>query len=320
MSVSFSAILDVAIGLIFVFLLVSLICSQINDKIALWLRMRAKGLEEGLRNYITGQTQLTVELYNNPLVRSLTPIDPWITKFIQSIPLLNGLIRAPSNPVHIPAKTFALALFNILVPNPASGVTTVGQLQTAVSNLPPNSPIREPLLAIISTANNNIEIVRQNLEAWYDSTMEKTTKLYQAHMWRLGLFISLVIALLFNVDAVGIGSSLWVDSALRSTIVAEANKYAQGTPEKAQALEQLNALNLPMGWKVKAAPDAKDWQTQLQTLTITPADWVPKPGQLPRQIGFWDYVWKAIGILITGLAGAQGAPFWFDLLRKLTQR
>jgi hypothetical protein len=320
MSVSFSAILDVAIGLIFVFLLVSLVCSQINDKIALWLRMRAKGLEEGLRNYITGQTQLTVDLYNNPLVQSLIPNDPWLTKFLARIPLLNGLIRAPSNPVHIPAKTFALALFNILVPNPASGLTTVGQLQAAVSNLPPNSPIREPLLAIISTANNNIETVRQNLEAWYDSTMDKTTKLYQAHMWRLGFVISLVIALLFNVDAVGIGSSLWVDSALRSTIVAEANKYAQGTPEKAKALEQLNALNLPIGWNVKTAPDAKDWQTTLQTLTITPADWAPKPGQPPRQIGFWDYVWKTIGILITGVAGAQGAPFWFDLLRKLTQR
>lgn len=320
MSISFSAIVDVAIGLIFVFLLVSLVCSQINDKIALWLRMRAKGLEEGLRNYITGQTQLTLDLYSNPLVQSLIPMDPWLTQFLERTPLLNRLVRAPRNPVYLPAKTFALALFNTLVPNPASGLTTVGQLQVAVSNLPPNSPIREPLLAIISTANNNIETVRQNLEAWYDSTMDKTTKLYQAHMWRLGLGISLVIALLFNVDAVGIGSSLWVDSALRSTIVAEANKYAQGTPEKAQALAQLNALNLPIGWIVKTAPDAPDWLTQLQTLTIMPADWAPKPGQPPRQIGFWDYVWKVIGVVITGLAGAQGAPFWFDLLRKLTQR
>lgn len=320
MSVSFSAILDVAIGLIFVFLLVSLICSQINDKIALWLRMRAKGLEEGLRNYITGQTQLTWDLYNNPLIQSLTPNDPWLTKFLERIPFLNGLIRAPSKPVYLPAKTFALALFNILVPNPATGQTSVAELRAAVSNLPPNSPLRESLLVIISTADNKIETVRQNLEAWYDSTMDKATKLYQAHMWRLGFVISLAIAIIFNVDAVGIGSSLWVDSALRSTIVAEANKYAQGTPEKAKALEQLNALNLPIGWICKTAPEAKDWQTQLQTLTITPVDWAPKPGQAPRQIGWGDYFWKVVGYLITGFAGAQGAPFWFDLLRKLTQR
>jgi hypothetical protein len=319
MPVAFSAILDVAIGLVFVFLLVSLVCSQLNDKIATLLRMRAKGLEEGLRKYITGETSLTFDLYSHPLVQSLTPVDPWATQFLERTPL-KCFIRAPRNPTYISARTFSLALFNLLVPNPATGLTTVGQLQAAVSNLPLNAPLREPLRAILSTANNNIETVRQNLEAWYDSTMEKTTKLYQAHMWRLGLAISLLIALCFNVDAIGIGSSLWVDSALRSTIVAEANKYALGTPEKSQALEQLNALSLPIGWNIKTAPDASDWQTKLQTLTITPVDWMPKPGQAPRQIGFGDYVSKVIGLLITGFAGAQGAPFWFDLLRKLTQR
>lgn len=320
MSFSFSAIVDVAIGLVFVFLLVSLICSQINDKIGEWLRMRAKGLEEGLRKYITGPTTLTDELYKNPLIQSLIPEDAWVTQFLESHPLLKKLIRAPKNPLGISPKTFALVLFKLLVPNPATGVTTIGELQNAVNNLPTNSPIRGPLLTIISTANNSVETVRGNLEAWYDSTMVKTTKLYQAHMWRLALAIGLSIAILFNVDAVGIGANLWNDSALRSSLVAEANKYAQGTPEKVQALDQLNALNLPIGWQVKTAPDAKDWLTQLQTLSITPADWAPKPGQTPRQIGFWDYVWKVIGFLITGVAGAQGAPFWFDVLKKITQR
>lgn len=320
MPFSFSAIVDVAIGLIFVFLLVSLVCSQINDKIAEWLRMRAKGLEEGLRKYITGPTTLTEDLYKNALIQSLVPEDAWVTQFLESKPLLNKLIRAQKNPLGIPPKTFALALFNLLVPNPATGITTIAELQNAVNNLSVNSPLRAPLLAIISTANNNVETVRANLEAWYDSTMVKTTKLYQAHMWRWALAIALSIAVLFNVDAVGIGANLWHDSALRSSLVAEANKYAQGTPEKTQALDQLNALNLPIGWQAQTAPDAKDWLTQLQTLQVTPADWTPKPGQTPRPIGFWDYVWKALGFLITGLAGAQGAPFWFDVLKKITQR
>lgn len=320
MSFSFSAILDVAIGLVFVFLLVSLICSQINDKIAEWLRMRAKGLQEGLYKYITGPTSLTEDLYKNALVQSLIPEDAWVTQFLESKPLLKKLIRAPKNPLGIPPKTFALAMFNLLVPNPITGVTTIGELQNAVNNLPPDSPIRGPLLSILATANNNVETVRTNLEAWYDSTMVKTTKLYQAHMWRWALAIGLSIAVVLNVDAVGIGASLWNDSALRASLVAEANKYAQGTPEKARALDQLNALNLPIGWQVQTAPEAKDWITKLQTVSVTPADWTPKPGQTPRPIGLWDYVWKIIGFLITGLAGAQGAPFWFDVLKKMTQR
>ncbi|MBM3131016.1 MAG: hypothetical protein FJ009_20610 [Chloroflexi bacterium] len=319
MSVSFSAILDVAIGLVFVFLLVSLICSQINDKIATWLRMRAKGLEEGLRKYITGETQLTKDLYDNPLIQSLIPEDAWITQFIESKPLLKKLIRAPKNPLGIHAKTFSLALFDILVPTPGAPIS-IGQLQTQVQNLPKESPIRAPLLSIIATAGSSIDTVRGNLEAWYDSAMDKTTKLYQAHMWHLALAIGLSVAVILNVDTIAVGTRLWSDSSLRSTLVAEANKYAQGTPEKEKALAQLNALNLPIGWQVKTAPDAKDFFAQLQTLSITPSDWTTVPGQTARVIGLWDYIWKVCGLLVTALAGAQGAPFWFDLLRKLTRR
>jgi hypothetical protein len=57
----------------------------------------------------------------------------------------------------------------------------------------------------------------------------------------------------------------------------------------------------------------------LQTLSVIPGDWTPTPGQASRAIGFGDYVWKVIGILLTAVAGAQGAPFWFDLLRKVTK-
>jgi hypothetical protein len=31
----------------------------------------------------------------------------------------------------------------------------------------------------------------------------------------------------------------------------------------------------------------------------------------------WGYASKAAGIAITGLATMQGAPFWFDILKKL---
>ncbi|MCI0477775.1 MAG: hypothetical protein L0Y55_16150, partial [Anaerolineales bacterium] len=196
----------------------------------------------------------------------------------------------------------------------------IGQLQTQVQNLPKESPLRAPLLSIIATAGSSIDTVRGNLEAWYDSAMDKTTKLYQAHMWRLALAIGLSVAVILNVDTIAVGTRLWSDSSLRSTLVAEANKYAQGTADKEKALEQLNALNLPIGWQVKTAPGAKDFLTQLQTLSITPADWTPVPGQTARVIGLWDYIWKVIGMMVTAVAGAQGAPFWFDLLRKLTRR
>ena len=44
-----SQILEVAIGVIFVFILVSIICSAIREGIEAWLKTRAAFLEHGIR-------------------------------------------------------------------------------------------------------------------------------------------------------------------------------------------------------------------------------------------------------------------------------
>jgi hypothetical protein len=31
----------------------------------------------------------------------------------------------------------------------------------------------------------------------------------------------------------------------------------------------------------------------------------------------WGFVTKAVGVLITALAAMQGAPFWFEILKKI---
>src|SRR5204863_2018732 len=54
-----SSILDLAIGLIFVFLVVSLIVTAVSELIASWLKWRATNLEQGIRNLL--QPSLTVD-------------------------------------------------------------------------------------------------------------------------------------------------------------------------------------------------------------------------------------------------------------------
>ena len=48
-----STILDVAIGMIFVYLLLSLICSAAHEMIEYWLKKRASDLERGVRELLT---------------------------------------------------------------------------------------------------------------------------------------------------------------------------------------------------------------------------------------------------------------------------
>jgi hypothetical protein len=64
-------IVEVVIGLAFLSFLLSVIASAINEAIAGWMKLRAKTLEAGIKNLLTGSTrpsekgqELVDELYN----------------------------------------------------------------------------------------------------------------------------------------------------------------------------------------------------------------------------------------------------------------
>ena len=71
---------------------------------------------------------------------------------------------------------------------------------------------------------------------------------------------------------------------------------AQATKNLQSAHDAVNALGLPIGW-TRATPSNKDDRRR-----------VPET--------FGDFFLKLVGILVTGFAISQGAPFWFDVLNK----
>ena len=88
-----SGILDVVIGVVVVYLQLSLVCTAVNELVALWLKKRAKELEKGIRGLLT-KPELVDKFYNHPLIQALQP---------------DG--RKPS---YIPSRTFSLALMDII--------------------------------------------------------------------------------------------------------------------------------------------------------------------------------------------------------------
>ena len=68
-----SEMLDVVISLIFVYLLLSLICSALREGIETWLKQRAVYLERGIRELLHDRTGegLVKMLYTHPLIYSL---------------------------------------------------------------------------------------------------------------------------------------------------------------------------------------------------------------------------------------------------------
>jgi hypothetical protein len=105
-----SAILDVAIGLVFVYLLVSLVVSAVNEIIASKMRWRAKDLWRGVQAMLESSGAVdkknwTAQLYSHPLIRSLFPLEH------QGQEATAG--QEGKGPSYIPSRSFALALLDI---------------------------------------------------------------------------------------------------------------------------------------------------------------------------------------------------------------
>ena len=126
-------LLDVSIGMIFIYLLLSLICAAANEIIEGYLGNRATDLERGIRELLdpnsqVSQTGIVAQLYNHPLVNGLykgtyNRFVAYRNKFV----LFRWLVRLSAGtklPSYIPARNFALALMDTVLP--ASSINTPG--------------------------------------------------------------------------------------------------------------------------------------------------------------------------------------------------
>ncbi len=177
---------------------------------------------------------------------------------------------------------------------------------------------------------------RTNLESWFNDSMSRISGSYKRHAQLNAFIIGFILALILNVDSINVATSLWREPTLRQTIIAEAQNYpppaasqtgsTPGPLQNIPALKtQLQALNIPFGWTIGSMNTGGGQCTLLpikpgQVWGITSRDNSGKVNcsgimNLPVDLNGW--LAKVIGMLLTGAAAAQGAPFWFDILKKL---
>jgi hypothetical protein len=303
-----SGILDVAIGLVFIFLLLSLICSAMNEIIESWLKMRASDMEKGIREFLHDRdgTGLANKIYNHPLVFGLFKGD-------------YNPQKKSNLPSYIPSRNFALALMDTVLP--ADQTTVSGAAGAAAPPSPPGSgtplsplqPLRDAigsiqnpevekaLRTLVDAAGNDISKARENIEGWFDSAMERISGWYKRRTQWIILVLGLAVAISVNVDTITVARSLSYDTALRNSLVAAAQEYAKAPqdtgkltiPPETRVKTNLNLIKkhgLPIGW------DSGDERTAA------------------KETG--DWLLKIFGWLLTAMAISLGAPFWFDLLNK----
>jgi len=227
-----SSIIDIAIGMVFIYLLLSLICSAASEIIERYSRKRARDLENGIKEMllnVDGTGDLVKRLYEHPLVYSLyaKPYSP----------------GAKTLPSYIPARNFALALMDLVADKGAAGATALAGTSTAgavathlasvraeiesSTTLPPN--VKQALVTFFDASDNPAK-VRENIENWFDSAMDRVSGVFKRRSQLIIVVLGMVLSILLNVDSIALVRSLYTDRAMRDSLVAAASEYAKNNP------------------------------------------------------------------------------------------
>lgn len=341
-----SETIDIVVGLVGVYVFLSLICTTVKELISQLSSQRAETLLTGLRRLLDGE----FDAQNTLLARfwevarfwkvegrvNLSELgDTSLVKKLYDHHLIRSHAEGGEKPSYIPADTFATALLDILVSGDEA--KTIESVRGSVKELPEELPLRSALLSILSEVGDDLDAFREGLKKWYNNSMDRVSAFYKKHTQIAVLVIAALTAGLTNADTLQMGERLSRDDVLRQAAVQQAISVAKSdslflsaagssragamvssetntsasprpsTPPDSASLEELvgwtqeyvssyTALGLPIGWGNADLPaeDSSLWTS----------------GR------YWAS--KLIGLLLTTLAISLGAPFWFDVLKKVS--
>ncbi|HLX84389.1 MAG TPA: hypothetical protein VKR59_10865 [Terriglobales bacterium] len=280
-----SEMLDIAIGMIFTYLLLSLICSAINELIERQLKNRATDLEQGIRELLDDKdgTGLVTQLYQHGMISGLFRGN------------YNANAKDKSNlPSYIPSRNFAIAIMSIVAPkDPAAN------FQNSIAEIK-SDKVRNALSAMFEVGGKDVQKFRDSIENWFNSTMDRVSGWYKRRSQLIIFVLGFGAAAIINVNSITIANDLWIHKAERDAVVSAAQGYlgthsakdgqtGQDSSLKAN-IEAIESYRLPIGWKTLPPKDTLTW----------------------LRFGLWSL----FGWLITACAVSLGAPFWFDVLNK----
>jgi hypothetical protein len=229
-----SKILDVAIGLIFVYIIVSIICTAVREGIETWLKTRAAYLEHGIRVLLQDGTgeKLAKDLYEHPLIDGL-----FMGKYKPgSTNTTDRPVHGGNLPSYIPSKSFASALLDLAARGPVKegSVDRYGPpisldaiRRNVTRTIPGNTKVQRIILHAVDTAEGDLDKAQKAIEDWYDSSMDRVSGWYKRSTQYILLCIGLVVAVGMNIDSVAVVDQLYRSDAQREAVVAAATRAAE---------------------------------------------------------------------------------------------
>ncbi|MCB0595355.1 MAG: hypothetical protein H6557_19675 [Lewinellaceae bacterium] len=282
--------LQVVVGLVFVLLLLSLLATTVMELLASVMALRGKNLEKALRNmlaYTDKDEKLLTAFKENSLYKQMG------SKYGKSS-------RSPS---YIKDETFQSILMDIILKGEG-----VDKLEAKIEELP-DEDLKNVLKQFLREADNNVDVFRVKVQGWYNNVMDRASGWYRRYTQKILVGVGFLIAVIFNADTLAIYERLESDPDTLQKVVNLAEDFVDSKDTLA-----VNAIADP---KFEASLDKLKGLVDNQIETVRSPLGLGWKNVVWEEVGWWDAVTKAMGWIVTALAVSLGAPFWFDLLRKL---
>jgi hypothetical protein len=346
-----SATLDLAVGMMFIFLMLSLVVSAVREAIEARLKARARHLARGLLELL-GDPRLVEALYRHPLISALYDgqYDPsalnyqghrhfsWIPAIVRSY-----FVAATNMPSYIPARTFALALvdlarsgrLDVAPPGEAGGAAaepgaagaaplSIDGLRAALARS--RGALPAGLLAALAPAGDEIDAGLQAIQTWYDGAMDRVSGWFKRDTQHILFWLGVVVAVALHVDSIFLVKFLAANPEARAHLAATAEQASADSG----ATRAVDALRAPRrAPPASGAPSPADIEAALRAADVKVSNAIHEITDLNLPVGWNHMRWNdfrvfdlhslltVLGWLITAFGVSFGAPFWFDLLNKM---
>ncbi|GGP18929.1 hypothetical protein [Silvimonas iriomotensis] len=156
-------------------------------------------------------------------------------------------------------------------------------LSAKVENGIADPQLKAFLLGVATRTQSETAKVRDELVRWFNNSMDRISGDYKRKVQLWTFVIALAVAVFFNIDFFHLFKSLWQHplSAEQYQLIADAQQKPLG--------DVLDAL--PLGW----------------------------PDRFPSSDTTPDWLIRILGWMVTATSALFGAPFWFDLLGRVTR-
>ena len=225
-------IIDVGLGLIFFYVLFSLVASAVQEWVASLFALRSKNLRLGVQNLIGDQ--YAKKVYGHPLIKNLS--------------------KENKLPSYIAPKTLSLVLLEVIAKenNGKSYVAhTANEARAMVGNFSEEHPLKDILDAFIDDGEDAVNALKERLAGWFDEGMSRVIGWYKRRAKLIIFAIAGTVTVATNASSLHMAQELWRNDALRTQIAAQAQVAVQaGEVSELEAgnLESLEAF--PIGWSV----------------------------------------------------------------------